>query len=88
MIAAKVDSACAWASAVRAFSSVDCGLAFFLFSQYLRVSAESSAGLRWITLEGDTALEVWTVAVAAKQASAANESMIYLDIELFPRLDD
>jgi hypothetical protein len=73
MIAAMVESACAWAAAVRAFSSADCGFAFFLFSQYFfRVSAESSGG-RCITLEGDTASEVWAVAVVAKHASAPNE---------------
>jgi hypothetical protein len=86
MIAANVESACAWAAAVRAFSSADCGLAFFRFSQYFRASAESSAGLRWITLEGDTFSEVWAVAVVAKHASAPNESMPYLDIGLPPNL--
>ncbi|MGH7498334.1 MAG: hypothetical protein ACREL3_05735, partial [Gemmatimonadales bacterium] len=60
--------------------SADCGFSFFFFSQYFfRVSAESSGG-RCITLEGDTASEVWAVAVVAKHASAANESMPYLDI--------
>ena len=83
-----VESACAWAAAVRAFSSADCGFAFFLFSQYFfRVSAESSGG-RCISFEGDTASEVWAVAVVAKHASAPNESRPYLHIGLPPKLDD